>query len=161
VTNRLNSRFPDLDFNRETFRGDLTLGVSFDRLMEVLEFLKDDPELQFAFLVDLTCIDNLDRDRSPRFELIYMLHSFKLGYRFRIRVPVPDDSIGDVPTLTGLWPAAGFLEREIYDLFGLKFSGHPNLTRLVMPSWTTGHPLRKDYPLQGLGERETFDQEPE
>lgn len=158
---RLKQKYPDQEFPREEFRGDLTVTVPIDRLLDFFRFLRDDEELDFQFLVDLTCIDNLDRDRSPRFDLIYLLHSFKLGYRFRIRVAVPDDWTERVPSLTDLWPAADFMEREVYDLFGLGFSGHPNLKRLLMPSWTEGHPLRKDYPLEGMGEREVFDSEPE
>ncbi|MFC2075481.1 NADH-quinone oxidoreductase subunit C [candidate division KSB1 bacterium] len=161
LSNRLHSHFSDLKFDIDIFRGDLTITVPMKRMVEVLTFLKEDPELQFGFLVDLTCIDNLDRDIAPRFELIYLLHSFRLGYRFRLRAPIPGDSQDDVPTATGIWPAAGFPEREIFDLFGLKFPDHPNLKRILMPSWTEGHPLRKDYPLEGLGERETFDSEPE
>ena len=110
------------------------------------ELLRETPETNFNFLADITCVDVFPSE--PRFEVIYNLlsHSRKDRVRLIARVPGGDPSI---ESLMGLWPAANFLEREVFDLFGVRFVGHPNLRRIMMPDDWEGHPLRKDYPVEG------------
>jgi NADH-quinone oxidoreductase subunit C len=134
-----------------------TLAVDREHLLDVGHVLRDDPLLQFALLVDATAVDRLPAE--PRFEMVY--HFASLGEHFRtagapkaappkrlrLKVRLPDAD-PRVPTLTALWPTAGWPEREVFDLFGITFDGHGDLRRILMPDDWTGHPLRKDYPVQ-------------
>jgi len=117
-------------------------------LLRLAAFLRDDPELRFIRMSDLCGADFLDVEqqlnRRARFEVVYHLHSFDLKRWVRLRVPLDEDD-AVVPSLTGLWPAANWFEREAYDLFGIRFAGHPDLTRILMPDDWEGRPLRKDY----------------
>jgi NADH-quinone oxidoreductase subunit C len=128
-------------------RGDATAVVDSSRNVEVLRFLRDDAALAFDMLVDLTAVDyagHPDRD-GLRFELVYHLLSSRHLYRVRVKAGVPEmpcqiDSIVDV------WPAANWMEREVFDLYGVRFRNHPDLRRILLYEEFEGHPLRKDYP---------------
>jgi NADH-quinone oxidoreductase subunit C len=128
------------------FRGERTLVVPKSHLRRVCEFLRDVPELGFNFLSDVTGLDRFPVE--PRFELNYHLLSLpnRTTLRLRVRANGADPV---VPSITSIWPTANWHEREIFDLFGVKFEGHPNLERLLMPQDWEGYPLRKDYPVQG------------
>jgi NADH-quinone oxidoreductase subunit C len=128
--------------------GDWTVIVPAGRLVEAATFLRDRPGCLFNYLSDLTAVDWPTRDR--RFDLVLCLYSIPLRHRVRIKVRAADGET--VPSVTGVWPAANWLEREVFDMFGIPFSGHPNLRRLLMPADWQGHPQRKDYPLEGPGE---------
>lgn len=128
------------------FRGELSLRLPPGRLRAVVEFLRADPELTFNYLADITAVDRYPGE--PRFEVVYHLRSLKLGTCLRLKAPLPGDN-PRLDSLVALWPGADMLEREIYDLFGIHFDGHPNLRRLLMPDDWEGHPLRKDYPVEG------------
>ena len=121
-----------------------TLYVPADRLVETCTALRDVPSLLFNVLVEVTAADYIQR--SPRFEVVYHLLSIPNRHRLRLKVRVPDE--GTVPTVHELWPAAGWLEREVWEMFGVRFDGHPDLRRLLMPEDWDGHPQRKDYPVQ-------------
>jgi NADH-quinone oxidoreductase subunit C len=128
--------------------GDWTVIVPAGRLVEVATFLRDRPGCLFDYLSDLTAVDWPTRDK--RFDVVLCLYSIGLRQRVRIKVRAAE---GDaVPSVTGVWPAANWLEREVFDMFGIPFSGHPDLRRLLMPADWQGHPQRKDYPLEGPGE---------
>lgn len=129
--------------------------VKRERVRDLLTFLKGDPELSFECLTDLTAVDYLNQGTPERFCVVYVLYSFKNNGYFRVQawVPEPDPSIDSA---CGVWKSANWAEREVFDLYGIEFRGHPNLKRLLMPEYYTGHPLRKDYPLRGLGERDSF-----
>ena len=123
-----------------------TVYVDREHIVEVCLALRDDPALQFAFLADVTAVDYLPAE--PRFEAVY--HMVSIGAspkRLRVKVRVPG---GDprVPSVVPVWPTAGWLEREVFDLFGITFDGHPDLRRILTPDDWVGHPLRKDYPVQ-------------
>ncbi len=132
-----------------------TVYVPRERLVETCRVLRDAPAFQCSLLADLTAVDYLPRE--PRFEVVYHLASLgtpgfpsnvpsaPLRLRLKVRVPGSDPRL---PTVAEVWPAAGWLEREVYDLFGIVFEGHPDLRRLLMPDDWEGHPLRKDYPVQ-------------
>jgi len=128
--------------------GDWTIIVPAGRLVEAATFLRDRPACLFDYLSDLTAVDWPARDK--RFDLVLCLYSTKLRQRLRVKVRAADGEV--VPSVTGVWPAANWLEREVYDMFGVPFSGHPNLRRMLMPFDWQGHPQRKDYPLEGPGE---------
>jgi len=127
----------------------LPAAVSFD----AFRLLKD---LGFDLLVDVTCVDYLEyKGAKHRYGLVYLLANTATNQRLTVRV-FADDPEPAVPSVVPLWEGANWLEREVWDLFGIRFEGHPDLRRLVMPEEFTAHPLRKDYPLQGRGERHNF-----
>ena len=127
--------------------GDLVAFVEPQNLSAVLQRCKESPELSFNLLVDITAVDWMDQ-REQRFEVVYQLLNLKNYSRLTIKVPVGEDS-PEVDTATSLWRGANFLEREVWDMFGIRFKGHPDLRRILMYPEFVGHPLRKDYPVQG------------
>ena len=149
------------DLPSSVFRGQTRVVVPESSSHEVLSLLK---ERGFDLLVDISCVDYLDYREPPmemaacaghRYGLVYLLASTATNQRLTVRVFV-DDPEPTVRSVVPLWKAANWLEREVWDLFGIRFAGHPDLRRLVMPEEFTAHPLRKDYPLQGRGERHNF-----
>ena len=128
--------------------GELTLVVAADRLLKVIKFLRDDPRCQFHNLIDICGVDYPARDL--RFDVVTHLQSLTLNHR--IRVKVRTDETTPVPSLVGLYPSANWFEREAFDLYGILFSGHPDLRRILTDYGFTGHPLRKDFPLTGYVE---------
>ncbi|MEP7308995.1 MAG: NADH-quinone oxidoreductase subunit C [Acidobacteriota bacterium] len=122
-----------------------TIYVSSDAWPAVARLLRDRPELRFDLLAELTAVDFWPR--APRFEIVCLLVSIEHRTRLRVKVRLNADE-AHVGTLIGVWPAANWLEREVWDLFGIVFDGHPDLRRLLMPEDWEGHPLRKDYPVQ-------------
>jgi NADH-quinone oxidoreductase subunit C len=136
-------RFPDGVIETHAFRGDETAVVRRANVKEILKFLRDDPETSFEMLADLTCVDYLGK--TPRFEVVYHLHSLTKRHRLRIKAGVPEEA-PTIDTVTDLWLAAGWLEREVWDLYGVRFEGHPDLRRILLYEEFVGHPLRKDYP---------------
>jgi NADH-quinone oxidoreductase subunit C len=123
--------------------GDATALVDKDHLLEVMRFLRDDPELAFDMLTDLTCVDYLGE--TPRFEMVYHLYSVAKNHRLRIKARVPEEPC-EIDTLCAVWPSANWMEREVWDLYGVRFTGHPDLRRLLLYEEFQGFPLRKDYP---------------
>ena len=129
------------------FRGETTVVVPEQRLVRVAEYLASEPSLRFTFLSDLTTVDRFPME--PRFELNYHLLSIERSLRLRLRVRMAGAQ-PEVPSVTGVWPTANWHERESFDLFGIRFHGHPDLRRILMPEEWEGHPLRKDYPVEGF-----------
>lgn len=128
------------------FRGETTVLVPREHLRRVAEYLAVEPSLRFSFLSDITAVDRFPMD--PRFEVNYHLLSLDRKERLRLRVNVSgQDPV--LPSVTAVWPTANWHERENYDLFGIRFEGHPHLTRILLPDEWEGHPLRKDYPVTG------------
>lgn len=135
----------------------LWVRVPSDRLLDVLFFLRDDPRTRFEQLADLTCIDYLNfPDAEDRFGVIYSLLSHTHHHRLWIKVFVNDPD-PQVPSVCSVYKGANWPEREVFDMFGIRFSDHPDLRRILSPDDFEDHPLRKDYPLRGKGEREAFD----
>ena len=128
--------------------GDWTVIVAPEALPEVAAFLKDSDEGSFDYCADLTATDWPPREK--RFDVVYCLYSTRRRQRVRIKVRAADGE--PVPSVTGLWPAANWLEREVWDMFGVNITGHPDRRRILMPQEWQGHPQRKDYPLEGPGE---------
>lgn len=127
-------------------RNELSIYVERTALRAACNALRNDPALQYDSLADVTCVDWTPSD--PRFEVIYHLFSSVTKKRVRFKVRLSgDDAVVD--SLTPLWPGANFFEREVFDLFGVRFDEHPNLQRILMPDNWEGHPLRKDYPVEG------------
>ena len=150
---RVKERLGDAVIDSHAYCGDATVMVPADRIVEVLQKLRDDDELAFNFLMDLTAVDYLGRE--PRFEVVYHLASIeeqprasapsRLYRRLRVKIGVPEDPCV-APSVVALWPAADWMEREAWDLYGIRFEGHPDLRRILLYEQFQGHPLRKDYP---------------
>jgi len=144
----LREAFPAAVQDVEEFRGETTIQVAPEQIVDVARFLRDADGLKYDFLVDETGVDYLPE--TPRFAILYhlysMLYNRKLTVRVRVAEPAGDD-LPVVPSLTGLWPTANWQEREIFDMFGIRFEGHPNLHRILNPVDWDGYPQRKDYPL--------------
>ncbi len=170
-------RFPEAVSASHTYRGDETVVLRREFLLEVARYLKEDPALQMNFLMDLTAVDYSTFGKSPapaffassgvavrpssqipdedpwpgppgaaRYVVAY--HFFSLEHKHRLRLVVPlDETDAELDTLTPLWAGANWLEREVWDMFGIRFQGHPNLKRILMYEGFEGHPLRKDYPV--------------
>jgi NADH-quinone oxidoreductase subunit C len=129
--------------------GDATAVVTPAALLDVLRTCRDEAELRFDMLSDLTAVDYSrfpGREDGPRFEVVYHLYSLPHNHRLRVKVRVDEDE-AVVPSATPLWPIANWFEREVWDMFGVRFAGHPDLRRLLMYEEFVGHPLRKDYPV--------------
>ena len=141
---RLRERFPDAILSTQSFRNETTILVLPGEIDRVCRHLKGDPDLQFDFLSDLTAVDRFHD--HPRFEVVYHLYSLQFKRRIRLKTRVEEGQ--EIPRVTPIWGTANWHEREVYDMFGVGFDGHPDLRRILMPEAWEGHPLRKDYPLQ-------------
>ncbi len=140
---RLKERFGDAVLDTHARLGDDTAVVAREKIFEILTFLRDDPELLFNFCSDLTCVDYLGRE--PRFEVVYHLYSIAKKKRVRVKVQLSEDD----PTIASsveLWSGNNWMEREAFDMYGVRFEGHPDLRRMFMYPSFEGHALRKDYP---------------
>ncbi len=133
---------PEARFDRE----ELTIYIEQSALREACVVLRDDANCPFNYVADVTCVDWYPSD--PRFEVVYHLLSISKKERVRLKVRLSEQS-PVVDSVTSVWPAANYFEREVFDLFGVRFTGHPYLRRLLMPEDWEGHPLRKDYPVEG------------
>ena len=130
-------------------RGDATIVVTREAVTDLLRAARDEPALSFEVLMDLTAVDYLKypgREDGPRFEVVYHLYSLTHNHRGRVKVRVEEDD-AVVPSAVPLWPIADWFEREVWDMFGIRFEGHPDLRRLLLYEEFVGHPLRKDYPI--------------
>ncbi len=127
-------------------RDELTIWVERDQLLPACQFLRDNSGMRFNLLSDLTCVDWYPSE--PRFEVVYHLTSISRKARLRLKVKL-NSSDTKVSSVISLWPSSNFFEREVFDLFGIEFEGHPYLKRIMMPEDWKGHPLRKDYPVEG------------
>jgi NADH-quinone oxidoreductase subunit C len=146
----LHKRFPDAIVGVTERLGETTIIVRTDAIVEVCRALRDDSSLQYNFLSTITAVDWLERE--PRYDVVYHLMSLSSGAVLRLKIQVGDDEQPEpeAPSVTSIWPAANWYEREVFDLFGIRFAGHPDLRRIEMPDDWVGHPLRKDYPLTGI-----------
>ena len=132
--------------------GEIELQVSAGNVAQLLLLVRDDRQATFTQLIDLTAVDY--PERKDRFDVVYQMLSMSNNMRLRIVATVGEGQT--VPSVTGVFMAANWAEREVWDMFGIQFEGHPDLRRILLPEEFTAHPLRKDYPLQGRGERHNF-----
>jgi NADH-quinone oxidoreductase subunit C len=145
----LQRRFGDAIVETHEHFGDATAVVARDAIFTVLVHCRDDVALAFDVLMDLTAVDYLrypGREDGPRYEVVYHLYSIAHNHRLRLKVRLDEDDT-TVPSAVALWPIANWLEREVWDMFGVRFAGHPDPRRLLMYEEFVGHPLRKDYPI--------------
>jgi NADH-quinone oxidoreductase subunit C len=149
ILQRLRDRFTTAVIETHDHRGDHTAIVDRGALPEVLRWCRDEADLRFDVLMDLTAVDYSHfpgREDGPRFEVVYHLFSVGHNHRLRVKVRVDEDD-PQVPTAVDLWPIANWFEREVWDMFGIRFACHPDLRRLLMYEEFVGHALRKDYPI--------------
>jgi NADH-quinone oxidoreductase subunit C len=143
LVKKLKSKFGEAIGDASEFIGQLSVNIAAQQIVAVCDYLRSDPETSFNYLSDLTCVHYPDRRGEP-FEIVYNLFSIDTNERVRLKVR----TAGSVDSVTGVWPSANWLEREVFDLFGVTFTNHPDLRRLLLPPDWEGHPLRKDYPLE-------------
>ncbi len=160
VLQKLQNKFSDALLADAEIRNGVVVVVDKENIYALLEYLRT--ELAYSYLVDITAVDNSKLESElmlydyARFMVVYHLYTYEgETSRIRVKVPVHEKDL-KVPSVTKLWKGANWLERETYDMFGIEFDGHPDLSRILMPDDYEGHPLRKDYPLRGHGERERF-----
>ena len=137
---------PEAVEDARTFRGEVTIYIRPANFLRACEFLRDEPGLKFNFLADVTALDLYPQE--PRFEIVYHLLSLETAQRLRLKLRVRGENPRFI-TAIPVWPAANAFEREVFDLFGIIFDGHPFLRRMLLPEEWEGHPLRKDYPTEG------------
>jgi NADH-quinone oxidoreductase subunit C len=142
---KLKEKFPDSILEVTTFRNEVTVTVSKGEIFEICKFLYSDPDLQYQMLTDLCGVDFYPE--FPRFEVVYLLYSMTKQQRLRLKVKVGNSE--SVSSVESIWKAADWLEREVYDLFGISFDNHPDLRRILLWDGYEGHPLRKDFPVEG------------
>jgi NADH-quinone oxidoreductase subunit C len=143
ISTKLREKFPDSVVEASEFRGELTIVIRKEDIIPICRFLRDDPELLFNYLSDLTAVDR--PGRKPRFDVIYHLYSIKKSHRVRLKIKLDEGE--STESVTPVWSGANWFEREVFDMFGIKFDNHPDLRRILMPDDWEGHPLRKDFPL--------------
>ncbi|HMK75983.1 MAG TPA: NADH-quinone oxidoreductase subunit C [Thermodesulfobacteriota bacterium] len=142
---KLQEKFPASVSEVKTFRDEVNVTVQKKDIFEICKFLYSDPDLQYQMLTDLCGVDFFPE--SPRFEVVYLLYSMKKQQRLRLKIKVGDSE--SVSSVESIWKAADWLEREVYDLFGISFDNHPDLRRILLWDGYEGHPLRKDFPVEG------------
>jgi len=147
LNNKLKERFPGLNYEITKFRDELTLSLPKQNIVEVCKYLKTEPELEYLLCEDITAIDWAKR--KDRFTVVYHIYSFKNNSRLRLKTNV-DASDCKIDSVTSVWEAANWHERETFDMYGIQFSNHPDLRRMYMPEDFEYFPLRKDFPLMGI-----------
>ena len=147
VADKIKAKFTHGMYDAAEFRGELTIVIPKEQIVEVCKFLKEDNELHFDLLADICGIDM--NTATKRFGVIYNLYSFTNKHRIRLKT-FTEEEHPKVPSVTGLWGTANWHERETFDMFGIIFVGHPDLRRIYMPDEFEYHPLRKDFPLMGI-----------
>lgn len=147
IAARVNEKFGARIIDTTLFRGQAAVTIRPADLRELLTFLRDDAEIRCEWLMDVGGVDYLGYDeREWRFEVVYQMYSMSRNHRFRVKVAVQDDAV-TVPSVWDMWGIANWMEREVWDLYGVKFTGHPNLRRIMCHDEFVGHALRKDYPI--------------
>ena len=146
VVTSITEKFPRAVEETVCFQDEHTIRVKREHLLEVSKFLKEDPATQFNFLSDLCGVDYMGRE--PRFEVVYHLYSMEHKHRLRMKVSLSESDLS-IPSVVSIWKTANWHERECFDLLGITFSDHPDLTRILTPDGFKDHPLRKDFPLRG------------
>jgi NADH-quinone oxidoreductase subunit C len=150
---KLRERFPSDAISIQKDGGQQVISVKKGKVFEFLKFLKEDPDFAFDYFVDICGIDYFEQ--NPRFAVVYSLYSTTKNSYIRVKVFVPEEDLC-VDSAVTLWSGANWAEREVYDMFGIIFNGHPGISRILLPEGFKGYPLRKDFPLAGLGERDNF-----
>ena len=154
VAEKIQQAFPEAFQQAVEWQGDLTIQVVREHLHPVCRYLHEDPRMDYDYIVHVSSVDW--PDHPERFEVVYEFYSIRRRHRIRVKTRVPEDDCV-VDSMTDIWKGADFMEREVYDMMGIRFRNHPNLVRILMPNdYPEGFPLRKDFPVRGKGWRDTF-----
>jgi len=152
---KIEKALPDAVVSHVEAFGELSVIVSRDKIFEVCRYIHDEPSLDFDFITDICSVDY--PNESPRFEMIYQFYSIKLNHRIRLKARVPEEDC-KIDSVVAIWQGANFMEREVYDMMGIRFNNHPDLRRILMSDdYEEGYPLRKDFPVEGRGWRDQFE----
>ena len=147
ILQKLKEKFPQVNFDETVYRGELTITLPKQNIVEVCSFIKTDPDLEFVYCEDITAVDWAKR--TNRFTVVYHIFSIKNNFRICLKADV-DEKDCNIDSVSSVWKAANWQERETYDMYGIKFNNHPDLRRMYMPEDFEYHPLRKDFPLMGI-----------
>lgn len=147
ITGKIKERFADEVIGEWEFRGQLTVTLKKEKIVDICRFLHDDPDLSYDYLIDLCGVDYMGR-KEKRFEVVYHLYSIRHRRLLRLKAEVGEDDCS-IDSVMPVWVGANWHEREAFDMYGIVFKGHPDLRRILMPEDWEGHPLRKDYPVTG------------
>ena len=147
IPQKLKANFPSVEFEVSDYKDELTIKFDKKNVVEICRFLKNDSELQFLLCSDVTAVDWATR--KNRFTVVYNIFSLKHNFRLRLKADV-NESDCSIDSVTSVWRASNFQERETYDMYGIKFNNHPDLRRMYMPEEFEYHPLRKEFPLMGI-----------
>lgn len=147
IIEKIRARFPDDILKTEEYRGQSSVSLKKERILAICRFLHDEPDLSMDLLKDVCGVDYLGK-RNVRFEVVYHLYSIQHNHLLRVKVPVSEMECS-IDSVTSVWRGADWHERECFDMYGIKFRGHPDLRRILLPEDWKGHPQRKDYPVQG------------
>jgi NADH-quinone oxidoreductase subunit C len=147
IAEKIKEIFPEEVLTVSEFRGQVSVTLRKNRIRDIACYLHDDPDLSFDYLIDVCGVDYLGK-KEKRFEVVYQLYSIKHRRALRLKAEVSEED-PTIDSVTAVWVGANWHERETFDLYGIKFKGHPDLRRILLPEDWEGHPLRKDYPVQG------------
>jgi NADH-quinone oxidoreductase subunit C len=152
---KIQQKFPEAFVSWKEWRGDLAVTIRKDAVIPVSRYLHDDPEMDFDYIVHVSSVDYPDDEE--RFEVVYEFYSIRRRQRIRVKARVTEED-PTIDSVTGIWKGAEFMEREVFDMMGIRFNNHPDPRRILMPDeYDEGWPLRKDFPLAGKGWRDTFE----
>ena len=152
---KIQAKFPEAFLSSAEWRGDLAVMIKKEAIVPVCRFLHDDPGMEFDYIVHVSSVDW--PETPERFEVVYEFYSIRRRHRIRIKARVTEGDCA-IDSVTGIWKGADFMEREVFDMMGIRFNNHPDLRRILMPDeYDEGYPLRKDFPLAGKGWRDTFE----
>ena len=156
IAQKVQTAFTDFYIGATRFRGDLSIHIKKEGLVPVCTLLKADPDLDFDYPIHITSVDDLSLEKE-RFEMVYELFSIRKNRAVRLKTRVSEDD-PTIDSVTSIWKGANFQEREVYDMMGIRFNNHPDLKRILLPDdYSEGYPLRKDFPVEGKGWRDTFE----
>lgn len=147
IIQKLKEKFPQVNFVESEYRGELTVTLPKQNIVEVCSFIKTDSDLEFVYCEDITAVDWAKR--TNRFTVVYHIFSIKNNFRICLKADV-DEKDCNIDSVSSIWKAANWQERETYDMYGIKFNNHPDLRRMYMPEEFEYYPLRKDFPLMGI-----------
>lgn len=155
IAQKVQEKFPEAFVESVEALGELSVSVKREKIVDVCRFLHDDPALAFDMITDICSVDFPNEEF--RFEMIYQFYSVNRNHRVRVKARVPEEDC-TIDSVTGIWQGANFMEREVYDMMGIVFNNHPDLRRILMTEdYDEGFPLRKDFPVEGKGWRDTFE----
>ncbi|MEW6569972.1 MAG: NADH-quinone oxidoreductase subunit C [Nitrospirota bacterium] len=149
IAEKIKERFPEEVVEVTEFRDQISVIVKRGKILHICRYLHDDPYMLMDHLQDLSAVDWRGK-KDPRFEVIYNLYSIRFRHKIRLKAQVPEDN-PRISSVVPIWAGANWHERECFDMFGITFTGHPDLRRILLPEDWEGHPLRKDYPVEGPG----------